>query len=147
MKRIDLMMVCHQIRNSQASEWDKIEQLRKIAKEQVIQEKSPFVVFHWSEHSRVKMDVVPFKDANTDMQFLNWAENQKDRLGYFKTKLDIYFMHNNELCSYECMRYDIGCDDKDLIAHIQSYRKNDKWLSNDDKDFMDTAIDVLSKAV
>ena len=148
MKRIDLMNACYQIRNSNKSEWDKIEQLRKIAKDQAMQENDAQVVYHWSEHSRIKMNIKPFFDANRELSYLNWAASRdENRLGYYKTKLDIYFVCDNELCSYECMRYDIGCDDMDLIEHIKSYRKNDKWLSDNDKSFMDKAINVLSKVV
>ena len=147
MNRIELMEVCRKIRNSNGYESEKIEQMRTIAKEMVKEDQMPFVVFHWSESPRIKMDIVPFKFANARLSNLNRAAKAGDTLGYFKTKLDIYFPDVDDVAAYECLRYDIGCDEDDLIDHIKAVREYGVKFSNEEKLFLDKAINTLAKAV
>ena len=148
MNRVELTQICRKIRTGVGRESDKIEQMRDIAKEMVKQDQTPYVVFHWSESPRIKMDVKPFKIANTTLSNLNFSAKQGDTLGYFKTKLDIYFPNGaDDVDCYQCLRYDIGCDEDDLIGNIQSYRQYSARLSDDEKLFIDEVINVLAKAV
>ena len=147
MNRTDLMNICYKIRQDAIRESEKIEQLRVVAKEMVKQEQAPFVVFHWSESPKIKMGVKPFKVANSTLYNLNRAAKNGGILGYYKTKLDIYFPDGDKVDVYECLRYDIGCDEKDLIRHIQAVREYDVNLTEEEKIFLDKTINVLAKAV
>jgi hypothetical protein len=93
------------------------------------------------------MDVQSFKVANARLFHLNCAAKAGDTLGYFKTKLDIYFPDVNDVAAYECLRYDIGCDEDDLIDHIKAVREYGVRYSDDEKNFLDKAINVLAKAI
>lgn len=147
MNRVDLMNICYKIRTDAISESEKIEQMRAVAKEMVKQDQAPYVVFHWSESPRIKMDVQSFKVANARLFHLNCAAKAGDTLGYFKTKLDIYFPDGDDIAAYECLRYDIGCDEDDLIDHIKAVKNYGVRFSDEEKLFLDKAINVLAKAV
>lgn len=147
MNRVKLMQTVYDIRQKSCYESEKIEQMRAVAKEMVKQDQAPYVVFHWSESPRIKMDVQPFKLANRRLFNLNCAAKGGDTLGYFKTKLDIYFPDGEDVAGYECLRYDIGCDEDDLIDHIKAVKEYGVRYSDEEKLFLDKAINVLVKAV
>ena len=148
MNREELMNACYKIRNANCYESDKIEKMRAIAKEMAKQDQKPYVVFHWSESPKIKMDVQSFKVANARLFHLNCAAKAGDTLGYFKTKLDIYFPDGaGDVDCYQCLRYDIGCDEDDLIDHIKAVREYGVRFSNEEKLFLDKTINVLAKAI
>lgn len=147
MKKTDWMNLCYEIRNSSLRENEKIEKLRELAKEIVTEEKKPYVVYHWSESNDIKMGVEPFAKANTRFEALNYQANNSEVLGYFKTKLDIYFLKDNEINGYECLRYDIGCDSTNLIGHINSYAQCAKWLTEEEIKYLNETVTILKKAV
>lgn len=147
MNKVDLMKICYKIRTDAVRESEKIEQMRAVAKEMVKQDQAPYVVFHWSESPRIKMDVQPFKLANTRLFHLNCDAKAGDTLGYYKTKLDIYFPDVDVVAAYECLRYDIGCDEDDLIDHIKAVREYGVRYSDEEKLFLDKTINVLAKAI
>jgi hypothetical protein len=147
MNRTELMNACYKIRNAACYESDKIEKMRAIAKEMVKQDQVPYVVFHWSESPRIKMDVQPFKVANARLFHLNCDAKGGDTIGYFKTKLDIYFPDADTVAAYECLRYDIGCDEDDLIDHIKAVREYGVRYSDEEIIFLDKTINVLAKVI
>ena len=79
----------------------------------------PHIVFNWSEHKNYSTgEVMTFEDANNLLD----ADNRQtaSELGYYKTKLDIYYRDKHgEVSSYMACRYDIGSEQGDLIEHIQ----------------------------
>ena len=144
------------VRDERAEGSEKLEEARTTAKYLVKKSARPHVVINWSESENFSTGAVyPFADVNNELDDENRrvATDEERMGGYYKTKLDIYFLgKDGNLKEYRGCRFDIGAEmDGGLLEYVKQVRAGINYEGNsqglDEKTILDEAVEVLEKDV
>ena len=134
--------------NSPKTEEELIEDGHEYARARVLEYNRPYVIITSSEYLAFKWgDVMPFSMANREFLRINDLAKGGDE-GY-TTTLDVYFPDGNGgVDEYNAVRYDIGKENGDLLAHINNVFESNIIRNNGQEDlFLQRAVALLEKDV